>query len=125
MSAFLEETVLSTAIGQPLTVHENVAHWLKNEIMRTVPDREHKTKLKILSERELHLLNPAAPALETSLMKRPDVGVYYHFRGQLYVILEIEVDSGGYQKTCVKLADGIAQQLVWQRNRDGTRYHIL
>ena len=34
------------------------------------------------------------------------------------MILQIEVDSGGYQKTGVKLADGIAQQLVWQRNRD-------
>ena len=51
-------------------------------------------------------------------MKRPDVGLYYHFRGQQYVILQKDVDSGGYQKTCIKLADGIAQQISWQRNRD-------
>ena len=113
LSAFLERSTLSEATAQPMTVQENVAHWLKEEIIQKFPVGDHRTKLKVFSERGLHLPGPTAPALETSLMKTPDVGLYYHFRGEQYVILQIEVDSGGYQKTCVKLADGIAQQLVW------------
>ena len=118
LSAFLERSALSEATAQPMIVQEDVAHWLKEEIIQKFPVGDHRTKLKVFSERGLHLPDPTAPALETSLMKRHDVGLYYHFRGQQYVILQIEVNSGGYQKTCVKLADGIAQQLVWQRNRD-------
>jgi hypothetical protein len=117
LSAFLV-SAWDGATALPMTVHKNVAHWIEKEIIKKLP-RDHRTKLTVVPERSLNLPGPTAPALETSLMKTPDVGLYYHFRGEQYVILQIEVDSGGYQKTCVKLADGIAQQLVWQRNRDG------
>ena len=115
LSAFLQESALSETTAQPMTVHKNVAHWIEKEIIQRIP-RHHRTKLIVFPERSLHLPGPTAPGLETSLMKRPDVGLYYHFGGEQYVILQIEVDSGNQN---VKLADGIAQQLVWQRNRDG------
>ena len=117
LSAFLV-SAWDGATALPMTVHKNVAHWIEKEIIKKLP-RDHRTKLTVVPERSLNLPGPTAPGLETTLMKRPDVGLYYHFRGEQYVIIQIEVDSGDYQKTCVKLADGIALQLVWQRNRDG------
>ena len=120
LSAFLESGEPSEETAQSMTVEKNVANWLKKEIIDKFLDRHQRSRIKVLSELQLQLPGPTAPAQETSSMKRPDVGVYYNYSGQSYLILQIEVDSGGYEKTCVKLADGIAQQLVWERNRDDT-----
>ena len=37
LSAFLQISALSEATAQPMTVHENVAHWVKKEIIQKIP----------------------------------------------------------------------------------------
>lgn len=119
LSAFLEEGQPSEATGEPMTTQQNVANWL-NGLITTQFTREEKRHLVVLTENELHLPEPVQPALETSLKKRPDVGVYFRFRNEQIVLLQLEIDSESYKKTCIKLAEGITHQLIWQRNRDDT-----
>ena len=119
LATFLEEGQLSQATAEPMTAQENVANWLR-ELIKSQFSREDNSKLVVRTENELHLPEPTPPPLETALKKRPDVGVYCRCGGEQIVLLQLEVDSGGYQKTCIKLAEGLAHQLLWQRNRDDT-----
>ena len=52
--------------------------------------------------------------LETSNRKVPNVAVFYRSND---CILQIEVHSGNYSKTCRKLVYGIVDQLIIQRNK--------
>ena len=52
--------------------------------------------------------------LETSNRKIPDVAVFYRSND---CVLQIEVHSGDYVKTCRKLVYGIVDQLIIQRNK--------
>ena len=116
LSHFLESGAVDCT-GEVMEKHENICDWIRRNIFvrcgRTV-----RNNLRAKSEERLLLgEDPQAPPLETSTCKFPDVGIYYYERSRHFCLLQFEVDSGGYESTVIKLAHGLADQLVWQRNR--------
>lgn len=105
--------------GEEINVYESICTWIKREIVPCF-ERDIKKILRVISEKSLNDLYQSQVPLETSTDKRPDVGIFIHYKGKLYPVLQIEVDSGGYQSTWIKLAQGVGDQLVWVRNCDNS-----
>ena len=91
-----------------------ICEWIKDNVCDKF-DREVR-KNQVQPQLMLELQPNQAP-LETSMQKKADVGVYYHFNDQVYYLLQIEVDSGGYSNTVIKLAQGIVDQLSRSETR--------
>ncbi len=114
LSSFLESDAVNND-GEEMNTHTNICKWVEAKVFPYI-GREDRNKLRVLSEKALDHIHQSLPPLETSLNKRPDVGIFVYIRGKLFLLLQIEVDSGGYQSTCIKLAQGVGDQLMWQRN---------
>lgn len=118
LSSLVEEGLLSDETDRTMTAEQSAAEWLKKDVIGQF-SREEKKRLMVKSKQALTLPEPSPPPLETNSLKLPDVGVYWHERGgDENVVFQVEVDSGDYRWTCIKLVDGISQQLIWERNRD-------
>ena len=88
-------------------LHKTIRNWMFVDIVWGI-SRDLVTK----SESKLSQNRSQIP-FETSTRKLPDVGVF----NSKECILQIEVDSGGYVKTCRKLVFGMIDQLILQRNK--------
>ena len=88
--------------------HKTISDWLYVDILCNISPHlvsKHETVISKKSSRY---------PLELSNTKIPDVAVFYRSSD---CILQIEVHSGFYDKTCRKLVYGIVDQLIIQRNK--------
>ena len=94
-----------------IQMYELISHWLK--------DKLRGMRINIETNRSIHTSMHPLPPLLSSLKRLPDLGLYDR-NNDPRLLLQIEVDSGGMNKTIRKLCLGLIDQLRFERNLDDT-----